>query len=207
MKQILIVEASPRGPASASRALTLSLIERLKAQYPSAKIVNRDLVRDNLPALDAPTVKGIFTKDLAEALALKEALRLSDQLTDELLASDMVVIATPMWNFAIPSSLKAWIDLIVRPGRTFNYAGTGVIGLAKDKKAILVLASGGVFTEGEWVSWDFVEPYLRRILSFIGIDDVQTIRAEGMNIHRFSTDFKMSRMYGAAVRSKKILTS
>jgi FMN-dependent NADH-azoreductase len=127
-------------------------------------------------------VKGIFTKDPAEALALKEALRLSDQLTDELLASDTVVIATPMWNFAIPSSLKAWIDLIVRPGKTFNYAGSGVIGLAKDKKAILVLASGGVFTEGEWASWDFVEPYLRRILGFIGIDDVQTVRAEGMNI-------------------------
>jgi FMN-dependent NADH-azoreductase len=74
-------------------------------------------------------------------LALKEALRLSDQLTDELLASDTVVIATPMWNFAIPSSLKAWMDLIVRSGKTFNYAGSGVIGLAKDKKAILVLAS------------------------------------------------------------------
>jgi FMN-dependent NADH-azoreductase len=182
MKRILVIEASPRGPASASRALTRSLIERLKAQYPSAKITSRDLVKDKLPALEASTVKGIFTRDPAEAQALKEAMRLSDQLTDEFLASDTVVIATPMWNFAVPSSLKAWIDLIVRPGRTFNYAGTGVIGLAKDKKAILVLASGGVFTEGEWASWDFVEPYLRRILSFIGIDDVQTIRAEGMNI-------------------------
>jgi FMN-dependent NADH-azoreductase len=182
MERILVIEASPRGPASASRALTRSLIERLKARYPSAKITSRDLVRDKLPALEASTVKGIFTTDPAEAQALKEAMRLSDQLTDELLASDTVVIATPMWNFAIPSSLKAWIDLIVRPGRTFNYAGGGVIGLAKDKKAILVLASGGVFTEGEWASWDFVEPYLRRILGFIGIDDIQTVRAEGMNI-------------------------
>lgn len=182
MERILVIEASPRGPASASRALTRSLIERLKARYPSAKITSRDLVRDKLPALEASTVKGIFTRDPAEAQALKEAMRLSDQLTDELLASDTVVIATPMWNFAIPSSLKAWIDLIVRPGKTFNYAGSGVIGLAKDKKAILVLASGGVFTEGEWASWDFVEPYLRRIFGFIGIDDIQTVRAEGMNI-------------------------
>jgi FMN-dependent NADH-azoreductase len=182
MERILVIEASPRGPASASRALTRSLIERLKARYPSAKITSRDLVRDKLPALEVSTVKGIFTRDPAEAQALKEAMRLSDQLTDELLASDTVVIATPMWNFAIPSSLKAWIDLIVRPGKTFNYAGSGVIGLAKDKKAILVLASGGVFTEGEWASWDFVEPYLRRILGFIGIDDIQTVRAEGMNI-------------------------
>jgi putative NADPH-quinone reductase len=75
-----------------------------------------------------------------------------------------------MWNFGIPPSLKAWVDFVVRPGKTFVYAENGVLGLAKDKRAILVLASGGVFTEGPWTSWDFVEPYLRRILSFIGIE-------------------------------------
>jgi FMN-dependent NADH-azoreductase len=87
-----------------------------------------------------------------------------------------------MWNFGIPSSLKARIDHVVRAAKTFNYAGVAVEGLAKGKKAILVLASGGVFSEGPWKSWDFVEPYLRQILGFIGIDDVQTVRAEGMNI-------------------------
>lgn len=87
-----------------------------------------------------------------------------------------------MWNFGMPSSLKAWIDHVVRAGRTFQYAGAGVEGLAKGKKAILVLASGGVFTEGPWKEWDTVEPYLRQILGFIGITDVQTVRAEGMNI-------------------------
>ena len=92
------------------------------------------------------------------------AARLSDQLTDELLASDLLVVATPMWNFGIPSALKAWIDLVVRPGRTFQYTEDGVLGLAKGKKAILVLASGGVFTDGPWRSWDFVEPYLRKSL-------------------------------------------
>jgi FMN-dependent NADH-azoreductase len=96
--------------------------------------------------------------------------------------SDLLVIACPMWNFGIPSSLKAWIDYVVRAGKTFNYAGAGVEGLAKGKKAILVLASGGVFSEGPWKSWDYVEPYLRQILGFIGIEDVQTVRAEGMNI-------------------------
>ena len=87
-----------------------------------------------------------------------------------------------MWNFGIPSSLKAWIDHVVRAGKTFNYVGGAVEGLAKGKKAILVLASGGIFSEGPWKSWDSVEPYLRQILGFIGIDDVQTVRAEGMNI-------------------------
>jgi len=113
---------------------------------------------------------------------LKDVLRLSDQLTDEVLTSDLLVIASPMWNFGMPSSLKAWIDHVVRAGKTFNYAGAGVEGLAKGTKAILVLASGGVFTEEPWKSWDTVEPYLRQILGFIGITDVQTVRAQGMNI-------------------------
>lgn len=113
---------------------------------------------------------------------MKKAARQSDRLTDELLESELLVIATPMWNFGIPSALKAWIDLIVRPGRTFRYSDGGVVGLTKDKKAVLVIASGGVFTEGPWLPWDFVEPYLRQILGFIGIVDVQTVRAEGMNL-------------------------
>jgi len=109
-------------------------------------------------------------------------LRLSNQLTEEVLSSDLLVIASPMWNFGLPSSLKAWIDHIVRPGKTFQYAVDGVEGLAQGKKAILVLASGGVFTEEPWKSWDTVEPYLRQILGFIGIADVQAVRAQGMNI-------------------------
>jgi FMN-dependent NADH-azoreductase len=119
------------------------------------------------------------THDRVEAESLKGALHLSNQLTEELLSSDLLVVASPMWNFGIPSSLKAWIDHVVRAGKTFNYEGAGVEGLAKGKKAILVLASGGVFSDGPW---DTVEPYLRQILGFIGIDDVQTVRAEGMNV-------------------------
>lgn len=182
MKQILIVDVSPRGPESASRKVARKLEERLKVEYPSAEIVHRDLVVDGHPHLDRVTLKAISTKDAAEAEKLKPSASLSDKLTDELLASDLLVIATPMWNFGIPSALKAWIDLVVRPGRTFKYTDGGVLGLAGGKQAILVLASGGVFTEGPWKSWDFVDPYLRKILGFIGIDNVQTVRAEGMNI-------------------------
>ncbi len=187
MKQILIVESSPRGAESASRKLAGKLRARLAAQYPEARIVERDLVRDTIPHLDEATLKAMTTRDPVEAESLKDALHLADQLTEELLASDLVVIASPMWNFGIPSSLKAWIDHVVRAGKTFNYAGAGVEGLAKGKKAILALASGGVFSDGEWKPWDTVEPYLRQILGFIGIDDVQTVRAEGMNIPLLST--------------------
>jgi FMN-dependent NADH-azoreductase len=155
---------------------------RLEAQYPEARVVERDLVHDKVPHLDEPALKAITTHNPIEAESLKDALYLSDQLTEELLASDLLVIATPMWNFGIPSSLKAWIDHVVRAGKTFNYIGAEVQGLVKGKKAILVLASGGVFSEGPWKPWDTVEPYLRQILGFIGIEDVQTERAEGMNI-------------------------
>lgn len=182
MKQILIIETSPRGPQSASRKVTEKLSTRLQAEYPDAKLVYRDLSKERVPHMDDGTLKAISSKIPEEVKANQESASLSDRLTDELLASDLLVIATPMWNFGIPSLLKAWIDLVVRPGRTFNYGAKGVIGLAKDKKAILVLASGGVFTDGPWKPWDFVEPYLRTILGFIGIVNIQTVRIEGMNI-------------------------
>jgi FMN-dependent NADH-azoreductase len=188
MKQILIVEASPRGADSASRQLARKLKERLETQYPEARFVDRDLARDPLPHLDYRTVKAIFTRDQTEAESLKGALNLSNQATEEVLSSDLLVIASPLWNFGLPSALKAWVDHIIRPGRTFRYTADGVEGLALGKKAILVLASGGVFTEGPWKAWDTEEPYLRLILSFIGITDVQTVRAQGMNIPALAPD-------------------
>jgi FMN-dependent NADH-azoreductase len=188
MKKILMIEVSPRGKDSVSRSVADRLVARLSALYPTAKLTRHDLATEHLPHLDEVTLRSISTHDPAEAERLKAASRQSDQLTDELLDSDLLVIATPMWNFGIPSALKAWIDLVVRSGRTFQYSDKGVVGLAKDKKAILVLASGGVFTEGPWRSWDFVEPYLRQILGFIGIVDVQTVRVEGLNIPPLTVD-------------------
>lgn len=188
MKQILIIEVSPRGKASASRSVTETLAARLSGLYPSARIVRRDLATEHLPHLDGVTLQAISTKDPTEAEALREAARHSDRLIEELQDSDLLVIATPMWNFGVPSALKAWIDLVVRQGKTFRYTDGGVEGLAKGKKAILIVASGGVFTEGPWTAWDFVEPYLRQILGLIGIADVQTVRAEGMNMPLLAPD-------------------
>jgi FMN-dependent NADH-azoreductase len=182
MKNILMIEVSPRGKDSASRVVSNKLAERLADIYPGAKILRHDLAAEHLPHLDETTLRAISTKDPVEEESLRASAHQSDQLTNELLESELLVMATPMWNFGIPSALKAWIDLVVRPGRTFQYSDSGVLGLAKNKKAILVLASGGVFTEGPWRSWDFVEPYLRQILAFIGIVDIQTVRIEGMNI-------------------------
>jgi FMN-dependent NADH-azoreductase len=182
VKQILIVSASPRGSESFSRTIAKKLDARLREEFPDAKYLYRDLAEDNLPHLDSSTLKAIASKDPKEMEAHREAGRLSDKLTAELLASDLLVIATPMWNFGIPSLLKAWLDLVVRSGKTFQYTGAGVDGLAKGKKAILIISSGGVFTDGPWKPWDHVDPYLRQILKFIGIENVQTVRVEGSNI-------------------------
>jgi FMN-dependent NADH-azoreductase len=181
-KQILVVSVSPRGSESASRTIARKLDAKLREDYPDAKFVYRDLADDPLRHLDSHVLKAIASRDLKEIEENHQSARLSDKLTEELLASDLLVIATPMWNFGIPSLLKAWIDLVVRPGKTFQYAKAGVEGLAQGKRAILVIASGGVFTDGPWKPWDFVEPYLRQILKFVGIEDVQTIRVEGLNL-------------------------
>jgi FMN-dependent NADH-azoreductase len=180
--QILIISASPRGSESASRTTAQTLEARLRQEFPDAKYVYRDLAEEPLPHLDSNVLKAIASKDEKEVEAHREAGRLSDTLTEELLASDLLVIATPTWNFGIPSLLKAWIDLVVRPGKTFRYGDAGVDGLARGKRAILVIASGGVFTDGPWKPWDHVEPYLRQILKFIGIENVQIVRVEGLNV-------------------------
>jgi FMN-dependent NADH-azoreductase len=171
MKNMLIVESSPMGDSSQTRGMTRKLEKSLRAKYPGAEIVRRDLARVPVPHLTALTIKA-FADGGADA-------ELSDRLSAELLAADLVVIAAPMWNFGVPSALKAWIDHVVRAGRTFTYGESGIVGLAKGKKAVLVTASGGIYSDGPMKPMDFVEPYLRGVLRFIGIEDVQTVRVEG----------------------------
>jgi FMN-dependent NADH-azoreductase len=108
------------------------------------------------------------------------ALALSDALVAELQAADVIVIAVPMHNFGIPSALKAWIDHIVRPGQTFSYSKQGPRGLVEGKKVVLVFARGGVYSSGPMQPFDFQEPYLRTILGFIGMTDVEIVRIEGL---------------------------
>lgn len=171
MKNILIVESSPMAEGSHSRKATRRLESQLRAKYPEAKIVHRDLASSPIPHLDADVVKAFA--------AGGKAAELSDLLNAELLASDLVVIASPMWNFGVPSSLKAWIDHVVRPGKAFAFTEKGPVGLVRGKRAILVTAAGGFYLDGPMKAMDFVEPYLRAVLRFIGIEDVQSVRVEG----------------------------
>jgi FMN-dependent NADH-azoreductase len=178
MRQVLIVETSPR-KESFSRKLARKVEARIKSKYPKAQIVYRDLAKEPLPHLGELAVDALLTRGELTDPALKQALNLSDKLIDELLASDLIVVASPMWNFGIPSGLKAWIDHVVRAGRTFNYTANGPVGHAAGTKAILVTSSAGTYTAGPLQSWNFAEPYLKQMLNFIGITDLGVVRFEG----------------------------
>ena len=182
MTQILVIDSSPRGSQSISRQVTKLVADKLKAANPAAKVVERDLAAQPLPHLHENHINAYYTAPEQRDETLKQVIKESDAAVDELLASDIVVIGAPMWNFSIPSVLKAWIDHVVRKGRTFNYSAAGVEGLVHGKKAIVVISSGGIYSQGPMQAMDFETTYLRGILGFIGITDVTFVRAEGVGM-------------------------
>lgn len=174
MTNILRVDASARHTGSTTRTLADRLVERLLGQNYGAKVVHRDLAATPPALLDESWVFANFTDDADRSAEQKAALEASDALIAELEAADAVVIGVPLYNFGIPASLKAWIDLIARARRTFRYTEAGPEGLLKDKKAYLVVASGGVPVGSDY---DFATGYLRHVLGFVGITDVTVIDA------------------------------
>lgn len=180
-KQILVVDSSPRSGAL-SRKFTQDIADKLANQHASATIIHRDVAAKPLPHLTEEVITAFYTPADKRNEGLRQAIALSDAAVDELLASDIIVIGAPMWNFNIPSALKAWIDHVVRAGRTFRYGANGVEGLAKGKKAIVVVTSGGVYSKGPSQAMDFHATYLRSVLAFIGITDVSVVRAEGVSM-------------------------
>jgi FMN-dependent NADH-azoreductase len=177
---ILFVPSSPRGWQSYSHRVARQIVDDLIARTPGARVVVRDLARQPLPHVGAAFATGRVVTPDERSGSERQALTLSDALVDELFAADVIVIAAPMHNFGVPSSLKAWIDHIVRPGRTFTYSEKGPEGLMIGKKAVLALARGGIYSEGSMQAFDFQEPYLRAVLGFIGVTDVEVVRIEGV---------------------------
>ena len=174
---VLEVTASSRVQGSVSRGLSDNLLDALRQRDDAVSVVRRDLA-DGVPFIDASWVEATFTPVEERSERHCEALAFSDELVAELQAADTIVIATPMYNFGIPAALKAWIDLIARAGVTFRYTATGPEGLLKDKKVYVIVASGGV-PVGSPV--DFVTPYLKHALAFVGIDDVEIVAADQLN--------------------------
>ncbi|MGG6893662.1 FMN-dependent NADH-azoreductase [Rhizobium sp. BR 315] len=179
MSSILLLTSSPRSDSLSSK-IAVELAEKIKANNPGKTLVRRDLAADNLPHIDGPFTAAIRTPADARTPEQNEAIKVSEALVDELLAADTLVIGTGLINFNIYSSLKTWIDNIARAGRTFTYTETGPKGLATGKKAYIVLASGGVYSEGPAAPLNHAVPYLKSVLAFIGITDVETVYVEGV---------------------------
>jgi FMN-dependent NADH-azoreductase len=176
---ILHIDASASDSvASHTRRLSSELVERLKTANPDATIVYRDLVANPLPHVDM-TIRHAWTAENTGDTKLSETMSRSKALVDELKAADLVVVGSPMYNFTIPSTLKAWIDHVAIAGQTFSYTAEGPRGLLSGK-VYLVLSSGGIYSEGPFAAYDHLSTYLTAIFNFLGVLDVEVIRAEGI---------------------------
>lgn len=174
MTKVLKIDASGRTEASVSRDMSDRIAQRLAN---GGEIVSRDL-NDHLPFIDADWIGANFTPAENRTETQKQTLALSDSLIEELRAADTLVIGTPVYNFGIPATLKAWVDQIARAGVTFRYTENGPEGLLKGKKAVVAFASGGVPIGA---AMDHVTPYLKTVLGFVGITDIEFLDADSLN--------------------------
>jgi FMN-dependent NADH-azoreductase len=181
MAHILHIDASPRGDRSVSRTLSQEFITEWKAAHPGDTVTYRDLGHSPVPFVTEPWIAAAYSAPEQHTPEQTEAIRLSNELVDEFLAADRYVFALPMYNFNISANFKAYIDQIVRVGRTFSVDENGYKGLVHDKKVLVVVAQGGSYPEGSPShSYDMQTPYLQLIFGFIGIMDVQFIRADNL---------------------------
>ncbi|MBB3228600.1 FMN-dependent NADH-azoreductase [Luteibacter sp. Sphag1AF] len=181
--KLLHIDSSALGAHSVSRGLTAAVVAEFKAAHPQIDVTYRDLAA-------APLTHWAPVAD-AEHPAARE----STAVLEEFLAADVIVVGAPMYNFGIPSNLKAWIDRVAVAGKTFRYTANGAEGLAGGKRVIIVSSRGGIYSAGsQGASVDFQEPYLRAVLGFLGITDIEFVRAEGVNL---GAELKESAVQGA----------
>lgn len=179
MPTLLHLDSSPL-QSSITRELTREFVKTWKAAHPGGIVIDRDLAIQQPKPIDAAWVGSVHTPEAARSAEQIAALATSDQLIAELEAADEYVFGVAMHNFSVPSVLKLWIDQIARHGRTFTYDESGAEGLLKGKKATVLIASGAVYEPGTPMgAMNFVEPYLKAVLGFLGITDVKFVTADG----------------------------
>jgi FMN-dependent NADH-azoreductase len=180
MPTLLSLEVSPRGDRSVSRALGRRFIDHWKRNNPDGRVISRDLNAARIPYMDNDWIAGVYAPaEVPRTPEMQRALDLSAELIAELQAADVLFICTPMYNFTIPAVLKSWIDYVVRPGYTFRLA-PGWPGMLENKKARLIVVSRDSYIPGEASeAADLVTPVLRKMLDFMGIRDVDVVRAGG----------------------------
>ena len=176
MATLLQIDVSTRGDYSVSRKLTAAFAEEWKSKHPGGTVTHRDLTKTELTFVDMNWIGGAYTTPDQQTPEHKQALKLSDELIAELFAADEIVIGAPMYNFGVPASLKAWIDHVVRRGKTFNVGPGGYEGLVKGKKATFIIASGGNYAPGAPAEkYNSESPYLQTVFGFLGITDTQVV--------------------------------
>lgn len=176
MSKVLIVTSSAQAGDSISNRIAAGFERRLRQDNPRIEIVRRDVGANPVPHLTAETVAAI--RSAPETEAEKAARALSDELVAELQAAELIVIASPMYNFGMSSTLKAWFDHVLRAGVTFRYTEAGPEGLLKGRRAIVIESRAGFYSEGDGAAMDGQEPHIRTLLGFVGIDEVTFVRAE-----------------------------
>ena len=182
MKKILHIISSPRGEASFSIKLGNAIIKKIKAAHPGSTVAEVNLVEQNFPHLEEAHLTSFFTPAESRSVALQEAVKHSDEAIQALQDADIIVIGAPMYNYGIHSSLKAWLDHIVRAGVTFRYGANGLQGLLENKKVYIAESTGGIYSEGPMQGNDFVAPYLKTVLGHIGLTDLTVFRVEGTSL-------------------------
>jgi FMN-dependent NADH-azoreductase len=176
--KLLRIDSSARRN-SVSRQLTERFVETWKKENPAGEVVERDLAKTHLPQITDEWTLAAYSDPATLTPAQRDTLSVSEALIEELLAADTIVIGAPMYNLTVSAPLKAWIDQVVRLGRTFLYGPNGPDGVLKGKKVIVLTSRGGAFRPGTSAAqYDHQEPYLRHILGFVGLTDVTFIHAE-----------------------------
>ncbi|UOQ71412.1 FMN-dependent NADH-azoreductase [Hymenobacter cellulosilyticus] len=183
--QILHIISSARGAESFSTRLGQGIIDKLLAAQPGSTVVVRNVATQPFPHLEEAHLQAYFTPAEGRSPEQQQAVRHSDEAIAQVMAADVLVIGVPFYNFTIASSLKAWLDHLTRAGITFRYTATGPEGLITGKKVYLAVASGGIYSEGPQQPYDFAVPYLRWMLSFLGLTDITVARAEGVKLPEF----------------------
>ena len=166
------------GMDSHSRRLSAALVEKFKAANAGTTVTYRDVAKDRLPHVDM-TIRQAWSPEGEKDRDLSETAARSKAAVDQLKAADVLIIGAPMYNFSVPSTLKSWIDHVVIAGQTFRYGESGPVGLLTGK-AYLALSSGGIYSQGPFASNEHLATYLTAVLRFIGISEVEVVRAEGV---------------------------
>ncbi|MFD2934784.1 FMN-dependent NADH-azoreductase [Spirosoma flavum] len=178
---ILHVISSPRSESYSIR-LGNGIIEKLQMANPGSTVQVRNVAIHPFPHLEEVHIQSFHTSPESRTPKQRMAVQHSDMVIRELQAADTIVIGAPLYNFGIPSTLKAWIDHVVRARVTFRYTASGMEGLLTGKKVYLAVSSGGIYSEGPWADKDFVVPYLKAVLAGIGLTNVTVLRVEGTSM-------------------------